>query len=425
MLKLACMSNNIKQIYAALELCESEIKILVGEYYNTRFNIIRADKYPTNTISDFKVMNKDVLVNDIKNAVAKTSEKIGAKLEEVLLVLPAYNFKRFPLRSKVVIEEGVVSKNDIARAISNSLKTKVDNDVMVVNPMIVKYTVNGISTRRLPEKENCNEVICDIDLLCADIGVCYDYVSAVENSGVKVLDIVLNTFAIAKEASLFEESLSRPIIVLDVGRSCTYLSLLSKGKLVSTEIVFDGLNSLINRIYRTYSIPYNDIAKLVKYSVNFDSEYPEDIVYAWSASGNTKTLNTRMLNETIEKPLDALCEKLVTMCKPIIESGASIIVTGEGQQMSMLQKVLQEKAQCEVKSYYPDTIGVRDPSFAALYGAFFVYRDKVLMNDLDVCCIDLLEYDSLIDQKQLDSEGETITTKIKNLFKQYMEKGEN
>ena len=47
------------------------------------------------------------------------------------------------------------------------------------------------------------------------------------------------------------------------------------------------------------------------------------------------------------------------------------------------------------------------------------------MNNLDVSCIDLLKYDSLIDQKQLDSEGETITTKIKNLFRQYMEKGGN
>lgn len=417
------MGNNIKQIYAALELCESEIKILVGEYYNTRFNIIRADKYNTNAISDFKILNKEELIGDIKDAVRKTSNKIGSDLEQVLLVLPAYNFKRFPLKSKVVIDEGVVKKQDIARAISNSLRSNVDSDVMVVNPMIVKYIINGIATRRLPENESCNEVIVDIDLLCADIDVCYDYVSVLEASGIKVLDIVLNTYAIAKEAALFEESLSKSVIVLDINRSCTYLSLLSKGKLVSTEIVFDGLNSLINKVYRTYNMPYNDIAKLVKYSVNYDSEYPDDVIYAWTSQGQTSTISTRMLNETVAKPLDTLSEKLVTMCKPIIESGASIVITSEGEQMKALSDVIREKAQCEVKTYYPDTIGVRDPAFTALYGAFFVYRDKVIMNDLSVSCIDLLKYDSLIDQKQLDSEGETITTKIKNLFKQYIEKG--
>ena len=424
MLKLFCMSKVNKQIYAALELCESEIKILVGEYFNTRFNIIRAEKYPTNAISDFKVVNAEALSADIRQAIKETSAKVGADIKEVILVLPAYNFKRFPLHSKVIIDDGIVKKEDIARSISNSLRSTVDKDVMVVNPMIVKYTINGITTRRLPENESCSEVIVDIDLLCADINVCFNYVSAVENGGVKVLDIVLNTYAVAREAALFEESLSRPVIVLDVGRSCTYLSLLSKGKLVSTEIVFDGLNSMINRVYRTYNMPYNDIAKLVKYSVNFESQYPDDIVYAWSEGSGTKTITTRNLNEAAEKPLNALCDKLFTMCKPIIDTGASVVICGEGQQMSAFESTFRKKADCEVKTYVPDTIGVRDPSYAALYGAFFVYRDKVLMNDLDVCCIDLLKYDELIDQKELDQEGETITTKIKNLFKQYMEKGD-
>lgn len=425
MLKLLCMSNNIKQIYVSMELAENEIKILVGEYFNTRFNIIRSEKYYTNAINDFKITNQEELVNDIKNAVKECSDKIGADIEQVILVLPAYNFKRFPLRSKVVIDNKVVRKEDIARAVSNSLKARVDNDVMVVNPMIVRYTVNGISTRRMPEKEVCNEIIVDIDLLCADLNMCYEYVSAIEASGLKVLDITLNNFACAKEASLFEDSFNRSIVLLDINKTCTYLSLISKGKLVSTEIVFDGLNSLINRVYRTYNIPYNDIAKLIKYNVDYQSEHKDDVVYAWVDQGVTRTITTAMLNDAIEKPLDALTDKLVAMCKPIIETGASIVLMGEGQQMKALSKQLKEKSSVELRTYCPDTIGVRDPSMTSVYGAFIAYRDKAVMNDLSVSCIDLLKYNELISQKELDSEGETITTKIKNLFKQYMERGGN
>lgn len=425
MLKLLCMSNNIKQIYVSMELAENEIKILVGEYFNTRFNIIRSEKYYTNAINDFKITNQEELVNDIKKAVKECSDKIGADIEQVILVLPAYNFKRFPLRSKVVIDNKVVRKEDIARAVSNSLKARVDSDVMVVNPMIVRYTVNGISTRRMPEKEVCNEIIVDIDLLCADLNMCYEYVSAIEASGLKVLDITLNNFACAKEAALFEDSFNRSIVLLDINKTCTYLSLISKGKLVSTEIVFDGLNSLINRVYRTYNIPYNDIAKLIKYNVDYQSEHKDDVVYAWVDQGVTRTITTAMLNEAIEKPLDALTDKLVAMCKPIIETGASIVLMGEGQQMKALSKQLKEKSSVELRTYCPDTIGVRDPSMTSVYGAFIAYRDKAVMNDLSVSCIDLLKYNELISQKELDSEGETITTKIKNLFKQYMERGGN
>ena len=414
------MANNIKQIYVSLQMCENEIRILVGEYFNTRFNIIRSEKYPTSSISDFKITNREELVKDIKNAVKDCSDKIGAQIEQVILVLPAYNFKRYPLQSRVIPDNGIVKREDIARAVSNSLKASCDPGVMVVNPVIIRYNVNGITTRRLPEKEVCDELGVEIDLLCADIEMCYEYVSVLEEADLKVLDITLNNYAIAKEAALLEESLNRNIVILDVEKSCTCLTLLSKGKLASSEIIYDGLNSMINSVYRKLNMPYNDICKLVKYCVNFSSEYPDDIVYAWSDQGTTKTITTAQLNETVKEPLNALSDKLLTMCKPIIETGAMIVLTGEGQQMRELANTLKEGSYGQLKTYYPDTIGVRDPSFTALYGAFFVYRDKVLLNNLDVNCIDLLTYDSLIDQRELDSEGETITSRIRNLFRQYI-----
>ena len=423
MLKLLCMSKHIKQIYVALQMAENDIKVLVGEYFNTRFNIIRVEEYETTAISDFKIINKDELVSQLRKIFRDVSEKIGGRIEKTILLIPAYNFKRFPLKSTVNVEHNVVEKTDIARAIKNSLKSTVTDDVMIVNPVINKYTLNGIATRRMPENEQCDSLVVDIDLLCADISMCYEYVSAVEESGVNVMDIVLNNYAVAKEASLFEESLKKNVIVLDVNRTCTYLSLISKGKLVSTEIIYDGLNSIINNVYRSYYVPYKDIPKLVKYCCDFDSENLDYTVYGWSDQGSNKNLTIEMLNEAVIKPLYTLCEKLITMCNPIIESGAMIVLTGEGQQMKMLNQTLRQMAGCEIREYYPETIGVRNPALTALYGSFIVYREKALLNNQNVSCVDLVQYNSLIEKKEIDSEGETITTKIRNLFRQYIDKG--
>lgn len=418
------MSRDIKQIYVGLEICESEIKLLAGEYYNTRFNILRSDKYTTNAISDFKINNKQELLTDLRNAIDSFSNKIGAKVEQVILLIPAYNFKRYPLKSKVVIESGVVKKEDIARAITNSLRTKVESNYTIVNAVVNKYSFNGRTTKKLPEKEITNEVIVDIDLLCADSSLCMDYVTIVESAGVKVLDICLNDYASAVESGIIEESYDHSVILVNINKPYTFMNLISKGRVVSTEIVYDGLNSFINRIYRTYSVPYKDISKLIKYSLNYECEYPDDIVYAWSDQGFTRSMTTRMLNDALEKPLEVYTDKILSMSKPILESGATMLVTGEGVQMRSLTKMLIDKCGDAIRTYSPSTIGVRDPSFTSLYGAFFVYRDKVLMNNLNVKCIDLLKYDSLIDTKELDSEGDTITTKIKNLFKQYIDKGD-
>lgn len=418
------MSRSIKQIYVALELSENDLKILVAEYFNTRFNILKIERRQTNAISDFKIIDKDLLIDDIKKLVNDCSNKLGAKIEQCILVLPAYNFKRLPLRSTVITDNGIVSKKDIARAITNSLKAKVDFDVMVVNPIITKYTINGISTRRMPEKEVCDEMIVDIDLLCADKDMAFDYVSVVEAAGLKVLDITLNTYSIGKESSIFEESLKQNVICLDIEKTCTYLSLFSKGKLVSTEVLFEGLNSIISQVKLRYDVPENDIAKLIKYDVNYNGEHLDDIVYAYNVNGETRSITKRELNDIALRPIENMVEKLVTMCKPILEQKAMLFVTGEGLQMYALIKKIKDVTMCEFKAYYPDTIGVRDSSLTALYGSLVGYKQKVDLSDLNVSCIDLLEYDSHIEKKDIDTEGETITTKIKNLFKQYVEREE-
>lgn len=415
------MNSSIKQIYVSLELGDNTLKMLVAEYFNTRFNILRVDTISSEAISDFKVIDKDLLVSDLKNLINNVSTKLGAKIEECILVLPTYNFKRHSLRSSIIPENKMVSKNDIARSITNSLKVNFNDDSMVINPMITRYTINGISTRRMPEKEVCDELFVDIDLLCADKEMVYEYVSCVEESGIKIVDICLNSYAICKEASLFEESLKQNLICLNIERNSTFLSLLSKGKLVSNEVIFDGINTLVRQIKLKYDIPEEDIIKLLKYDLNYDSEYLEDIVYAYNENNKTKTISLKDLNEVCAYPLEFLTDKLVTMCTPILEKGAMVFVTGEGQQISCLIKKLQDAMSSEIRSYFPDTIGVRDSNLTALYGSLFVYRDKVILNNLNVSCVDSLQYSKIVDKIELDSEGDTITSKIKNLFKQYIE----
>jgi cell division protein FtsA len=35
-----------KQIFAALEIADHEVRLIVGEFFNTRFNIIKVERVP-------------------------------------------------------------------------------------------------------------------------------------------------------------------------------------------------------------------------------------------------------------------------------------------------------------------------------------------------------------------------------------------
>lgn len=416
------MGQNIKQIYVTLEILDNEIKILVAEYYNTRFNILKLVRNKTNAIDKFNIVDKELLKNDITNTIDECANKLGTKIEKVILIIPAYNFKRFPVKKIIIPSKGILTKNDIAKALSESLNEEVDDDVIAVNAMASKYTINGISTRRLPEKEMCEEASVDIDLLCADKQLVIDYVTILEEIGVEVIDIVLNTYAISKEASLFEESLKQNVLLLDIQNNYSFLSLINKGKLISTEIINECISKIALYVRSTYEIPDEDINKLIKYDINYDASNLDDVIYAYNEANITKTITINDLNNVCKDAIDGIVDKICVLSKDIIEEGANIFVTGEGEKINALISEIENRTNCDINRYYPEIIGVRDPSLTSIYGALFAYHDKVMLYNLNVNCIDLLEYDALIDQKQLDSEGETLTTKIKNLFKQYIEK---
>lgn len=420
------MKTNIKQMYVAIELVDSQVKILVSEYFNTRFNIVKLHKANLSGLLNHQIINKPAALKSIQDALVETSEKLGARIEKCVLVIPPYKFKRMPLKVNVNTVDGSLRKEDISRAVNNALKINVDHDLIVVDVAIIKYTVNGIASRRFPEDEICDEVLVDIDLLLADKQTTFDYVTLLEESGIKVVDICLSSYAIAKEAALLEQGLSHNLILLNIGKEETELSLISKGKLVTTEILNEGFDALTKVLFDKYHLPETVINRLLKYNVSYKNDYLDDVIYAWKSDEKSYSLTARNISDDISSKLNSYVDKIIEMSNPIIEKGSSqFILTGEGAEMRALSDLLKEKSGVEVRTYYPDTIGIREASLSALFGAIVAYRDKVILEEIEVNCVDLLEYDSIVDRRKIDVEGDTITSRIKNLFKQYRNKEES
>lgn len=419
------MVSSFKQVYVSIYMSEDVIQLIAAEYFNTRFNIIKVEKIPCKGLYNFHITDKNELVSSIKTIVAKASKAIGATIEKVILVLPAYNFSRLPLRVNVVPTKEYLSKTDVARAVSNSLKMDVGDNSLVVNASIVKYTINGISYRRMPEKEFCSQALVDIDLLCADKEMAYTFVDAVNAAGLEVVDITLDNYSICKEALLFEQSLEENLVMLDIKQSQTILTLLSKGKLISTEIINEGFNGLVDAVYNCYHLPKANILRLIKYNADVDSAYSYDAIFAWNENGKASSLDAQQLYNALEPALNSYLDKIITLCGPILEKGTSkFILIGEGATIGILSKKLAEKSEREVSVYYPESIGVRDTALCAVYGALYIYKEKTNLNDLLVSCINMEEYNDTVDQQVIDVEGESLTAKIKNLFSQYKNKGE-
>lgn len=407
-----------KQLYVALEIADHEIRLIVGEFFNTRFNILKIERVHTTGILGQKIVKKEAVIENIKKAVANASKQIGASIERVLLCIPSVNSQRISKRVSVEVDKRV-SVNDISRAVKTASQIRPKDGLALINVACIKYTCNGITTRRMPLNEECDELIVDVDLLCADRTVTFDYVSCVEKAGLSILDICLDSYAIAKEAVLFEQALNHPTILVNLQEQSTTLSYFADGRLASSIVMNTGLKDFIASLLEKTAIKREEAMKLLKYNTRLNlTNFETTPVYIWAAGGKTKTLSEKELYETIFPKAKEWVEEIGSLCGPILERDpVKFVLCGDGGELQGIDALMKEILHMDVSIYYPETVGGRDSSLVTCLGAFYAYKDQQTILSSNLSSINMQEFENTINIKRPEKRTEdTITKKLKGML---------
>ena len=408
----------IKEIFAALEIADQEIRVVVAELINKRINIIRVNKFKTVNKIGTRIIDDDKLSLDIKAAVLKTSKDIHAPISAVLLILPSNEMKRVPLKVNVNIENDTVSKFDVKRAFKKAEKIKIENNYCVVDTICNKYVIGSNSYEKPPINIRARNMACYIDLLCLKQATAFQYVKLVENANLRVIDIILDMLAICKEASLFEKSKDKNIIILNFNKNNTSLGLLANGKLKSTENLKFGINKLISAIKDSYPIN-SDIAKrLVLYNLRLTNKnLTDDPIYVWDYQQVVHKLSEKDIYEQTDKIMSDFATILQETCEPIIKSNLTeLYITGLGAEMQDLDEYLKEKLQLNVVKYIPEVLGARSGELITLIGSFFAFKDKAEALDIMDVSIDLDIYNDSLEDSKTKESNLTMTNRLKKLI---------
>lgn len=412
-----------KQIFAALEAADHEIRLVVGEFFNTRFNIIKVERIPSGGITYDQVVDAAEVTQAIKTAVANTKKMLGADVKSVIMAMPSYHMKKYSFKSTVDVEgiDGTVSVQDVRNAIRKAQQMEIGKDYALIQTVCVRYTVNGISTRRVPLGERCSQLTVDIDLLCADRQFAYDLVTCVENAGLAVMDLFLDVYAVGKEAALFEQAVDRQVVILKVEREGTTLGLLKRGRLTTAAVLPAGLGTIAGSLNEQYGIRTDMAVELLKYSARLDQEKCSDNpVHIWSFNGETRTISEQELVDCVRPNVNAWVSAVQKTCGPILQADeTTVIITGEGGETDGLDRLLQKQLGVETRYYIPETLGGRNGGLTACLGLFYAYQDKLpIAGNMD----DSLDMDAFIkavsyrDKKNDVYREDTLTNKLKGLF---------
>ena len=411
-----------KQIFASVEVCDHEVRMVVGEFFSPRLNILKVEMIPCSGLSYNTINNADEIISAIETACKQTEQMLGAKLEKVILSIPSYQMQRKSVRVTVPVKgyDGVVSVQDIRNAMKLAERqVSIGKELALVQTVCVKYTIDGIASRRIPIGERAKELVVDIDLLCADRQLAYSLVGCIEKAGLQVMDIYLDTYAAAKEAALFEQSVDRNVVLLKMEREATTVARLSKGKLMESTIVPLGVGSIAARVVDEYGLKREEACELVKYSARLNEKVNStNPVYIWSVNGNAKKITEAELCKCISLLVSKWVEDMQKILSGILQAGPStVIITGEGGEMQGLNELLQSSLNCEVRNYIPETLGARNAGMTTCLGLFYAYKDKLPITGYTDNSLDMKAFmDSVSYRERKPNSEDTLTGKLKGMF---------
>ncbi len=418
------MSN--KQIFAAVEVADHEVRLVVGEFFNTRFNIIKVERVPCFGLSFNEITNPTEVTQAIRTAADNAKKMIGADIKKVILSMPSYRFRKFSVKSTVDIQgiDQNVTIQDVREAVRKAENAKLVKSYALIQALCIKYTVNGITTRRIPLGEHCKQMSVDIDLLCADRKLSFDLVTCVENAGLNILDIFPDVYAAGKEAALFEQITNQQVIILKMERSVTTLALSKNGRVSTAAVMPAGTGAIASAVCDKYGINSETAVELMKYSARLDQDVcSTNPVHIWSDGKDTKTITEQELVDCLRPNIDLWLDSIEKTCVPILQAGpTAVMITGEGGEAQGLSELIQKRLGVETTCYIPETLGGRNAGLTACLGLFYAYQDRLPITGAVDDSLDMdaftkaVSYREKASKKQENSKEDTLTNKLKGLF---------
>jgi cell division protein FtsA len=208
----------------------------------------------------------------------------------------------------------------------------------------------------------------------------YDYVMAVEKSGVEVLEVTINSFACAKEA--FDEVyLQEGAILIDVGFKNSTISFFEDGYLKYIAQANVGGYDLTRKIASSWKIKLDkaEVYK-VKYGTCDVNIGDEDVIHTMKINDQEVRYTQKNLAKELDEGVREIMEVIKTKID-VINDGRNYetIIVGGGGELPMIDKVASDVLGCVVRSYRPETIGARDMAFVSCLGMMYYLNDRNLL----------------------------------------------
>lgn len=245
----------MRKIMASLDIGANALKLVVAETVGEKLNILGVSTIPNNTIKKGKIINKEELVNKLKELFKDINDRLGFEVTKTLVIVPSSSAEFTLGTGKIDVksEDGIITAEDIVSAVKKSAYHVVQDNMELVTIMPINYTLED-GTKVLDPKNLINKTLeVKTVIISALKSEVYDYLECLEKINVDVVDI-----AFASIGDYFQfrnKEFDKQVgAIINIGEQTTCVSIINKGVLTNTSTTYLGGSNVTNDIAYIYKI---------------------------------------------------------------------------------------------------------------------------------------------------------------------------
>ncbi|MBQ6546429.1 MAG: pilus assembly protein PilM [Bacilli bacterium] len=375
----------MRKIFTCIDIGTDTIKAVTMEEYNEKFNVLATAISPSKGVRKGLIVDANAITGAIKKVIKELESKLGAKIEQVLAIVPSNNRDISIATGDINIhsDDHIIDGDVIFNCMQKSVKKNINASTEIVSIMPIEYKINDNKKVKNPlglqgDKLSIKSVVVSVPKKNV-----YSVVGILENMGIEVVDII--TSSIANYAAVSDEEFDKKIVaIIDIGKEKTVLSVFNKGILIKESIVSIGSDAIDEAISFNYKTE-EDKSKTIKEEYGVanrkyaDSDENYKIV---NRLDQELELNQYPLAETIEFKIIEMLKNVKNDVNNLTNREISyIIVTGASTAMLGFDALVSDVYGSKGQVLSTNIIGIRDVKYATCYGAIKYFVNKLNLRE--------------------------------------------
>ena len=404
----------MNHIYTGLDIGNGEIKIVVVNANNSNYHVLASTSVKTLGLKKNTIYDEKKLKNSLLRALKITEEKIGMKIREVILTLPAN-------RASMTIESGLVNirgekviGKDIENVIRDTVEDTYDNTRELVSCLPISFTVDDEASVINPLGEVGEKLFLKAVVATSPKEEIYPFINIVRSIGINITDIIYNTQG--DYYTIATKELDRKMgAIINIGADITSVGVFNKGIMIKNSYIPVGSSSVDKDIAFVYKLDLKEAKSLKETFALTSARYADnnDNITIINKENKKITINQTQISEVIESRIKEILKLAKNEINRLTKREISyIIVVGGISELAGFNYVVEETLGIKASCFNMKELGARHNKYTSAFGSCKYFDKKCMLKEKSIDMFSLDEIESFISPKKKNMNNDAMTNRF-------------